>query len=147
MNLRAECNQGQTGGGEVFGTLVGAAIGGLVGSQIGGGTGNKVAIGAGVLAGGLLGNKLGSQLDCQDQQYHQETTQNALETQPTGQASNWQNPDSGHAGEVTPTKTYTASDGKPCREFTQTIYVEGEAEEVKATACRQQDGTWEMLDS
>ncbi len=144
---QAECNPNQTGGNEVLGTLLGAAIGGLVGSQIGSGSGNKIAIGAGVVAGGLLGNRIGSQLDCQDQAYHVDTTQNALEYQPTGQTSTWKNPDSGHAGSVTPTKTYTANDGSPCREFTQTIYVDGQSEEVRATACRQDDGTWQMMDS
>ncbi len=142
--VSAECQQDETGGGELFGTLVGAALGGLVGSQIGGGTGNKVAIGAGVLAGGYLGNKVGQSLDCQDQQYHYDTTQNALETQKTGTTSTWVNPDSGHKGEVTPTKTYTSADGTACREFTQTIYVDGEYEEVQGTACRQEDGTWQV---
>jgi len=146
-NVQAECNNSQTGSGEVLGTLLGAAIGGLVGSQIGGGTGNKIAIGAGVLAGGLVGNKIGSQLDCQDQAYHVDTTQNALEYQPTGQPSSWKNPDSGHSGTVTPTKTYTVNDGTPCREFTQIINVDGQAEEVRATACRQEDGTWQMMDT
>ena len=146
-NVHAECNNGQTGGGEVMGTLLGAAIGGLIGSQIGSGSGNKIAIGAGVLAGGMFGNRIGSQLDCQDQAYHVDTTQNALEYQPTGQTSTWSNPDSGHSGAVTPTKTYTVNDGTPCREFTQTINVDGQAEEVRATACRQEDGTWQMMDS
>ena len=138
----AECNEQNTGGGEILGTLAGAAIGGLLGSQIGSGTGNSVAIGAGVVAGGLLGNRLGQSLDCQDQQYHQQTTQNALETQKTGQSSSWVNPDSGHSGEVTPTRTYTTSEGQACRDFTQTIYVDGEYEEVEGTACRQDDGSW-----
>ncbi len=143
----AACNSNQTGGGEVLGTLVGAAIGGLIGSQIGSGSGNKIAIGAGVLAGGLFGNRIGSQLDCQDQAYHVDTTQNALEYQPSGQTSTWRNPDSGHAGSVTPTKTYIVNDETPCRDFTQTIYVDGQSEEVTATACRQDDGTWQMMDS
>jgi len=142
--VSAECQQSETGGGEVFGTLLGAALGGLVGSRIGGGTGNKIAIGAGVLAGGYLGNKLGKSLDCQDQQYHYDTTQNALETQKTGATSTWVNPDTGHKGEVTPTRTYTSADGTPCRDFTQTIYVDGEYEEIQGTACRQEDGTWQV---
>ena len=141
-NAYAECDQGKMGSGEIIGTLAGAAIGGLVGSQFGGGTGNKIAIGAGVVAGGFLGNKIGSALDCKDQQYHYDTTQNALETQKTGQTSTWANPDSGHSGAITPTKTYSAADGMPCRDFTQTIYVEGKYEEVKGSACRQPDGTW-----
>ncbi len=144
LSVNAECVQEETGDAEVLGTLVGAAIGGLVGSQFGGGTGNKVAIGAGVLAGGFLGNKVGKSLDCQDQQYHYDTTQNALETQKIGETSNWVNPDSGHSGEVTPTRTYTL-EGQPCRDFTQTIYLEGEVEEIKGTACRQDDGTWKPV--
>ncbi|OGT32343.1 MAG: hypothetical protein A2W28_05615 [Gammaproteobacteria bacterium RBG_16_51_14] len=144
-NVNAECNQEQTGGGEVVGTLLGAALGGFLGSQIGGGTGNKVAIGAGVLAGGLLGNKLGASMDCQDQQYHVDTTQNALETQPTGQASTWVNPDSGHSGTVTPLKAYQTTDGTNCRDFNQTLTVDGQEEEMTGTACRQTDGSWKIV--
>ena len=141
----AECNRGDTGGGEVVGTLVGAALGGFLGSQIGGGTGNKVAIGAGVLAGGLLGNKLGAAMDCQDQQYHVDTTQNAMEKQPTGQASTWVNPDSGHSGTITPVKTYQTNEGTNCRDFNQTLNVDGQVEEMQGTACRQPDGTWKIV--
>jgi surface antigen len=142
----AEClrQQEDTGGGELVGTLLGAALGGLVGSKFGGGTGNKVAIGAGVVAGGYLGNKVGKSMDCQDQQYHSNTIQNALETQKVGQTSTWANPDTGHSGEITPTRTYT-SEGQPCRDFTQTIHIDGEDEVIKGTACRQDDGSWKPI--
>lgn len=146
MPLHAECQE-SSGGGELFGTLAGAAIGGLVGSQFGSGTGKGVAIGAGVVAGGFLGNRIGKELSCKDQEYHYDTTQNALETQKTGESSSWTNPDSGHSGEVTPTRTYTAADGSPCRDFEQTIFVEGEYEHVQGTACRQPDGTWKPVSS
>jgi surface antigen len=143
----AECQPGQQGGagGEVVGTLLGAAVGGLIGSQIGDGVGNKVAIGAGVLAGGLLGNRLGAQLDCQDQQFHADTAQNAFETQRTGSTSSWVNPDTGHAGTVTPTRTYQTSEGSNCREFTQTVDVDGHQETGYGTACRQADGSWRIV--
>lgn len=141
----AECTNQGSGGGEILGTLAGAALGGFIGSQIGSGTGNKVAIGAGVLAGGLIGNQIAKSLTCQEQQYHQQTTQDALEYRPTGTASSWTNPDTGHSGYVTPTKTYSANDGTPCREFTQTIYVDGQYEEIQGTACRQNDGTWKPV--
>ena len=145
--IRAECNQGETSGGEILGTLAGAALGGLVGSQFGSGTGNSAMIGVGVVAGGFLGNKVGKAMSCQDQQQHYDTTQNALETQKTGQSSSWANPDTGHSGEVTPTRTYTSADGTPCRDFTQTIYVDGEYEEINGTACRQPDGSWKPTNS
>ena len=143
----AECVQQQqeTGDGELLGTLIGAAVGGLVGSQIGGGTGNKVAIGAGVVAGGFLGNQVGKSMDCQDQQYHYDTTQNALETKKVGTASTWKNPDTGHSGEITPTRTYSTAEGQPCRDFKQIIYIDGEEEEINGTACRQDDGSWKPI--
>lgn len=146
MTVNADCYREDTGGGEIAGTLLGAALGGLVGSQIGGGSGKKFAIAGGVLAGGFLGNNIGKKLDCADQDYHYDTTQSALEYKKTGGSAAWSNPDSGHAGSVTPTKTYIASDGTPCREFTQTIYVDGQQETVTDTACRQSDGIWQIVD-
>lgn len=143
--LHAECKSDSRDK-EVVGTLLGAAVGGLVGSQIGGGSGKKIAIGAGVLAGGLMGNKIGKSLDCQDLAYHQDTYQNSLETQRTGTASTWRNPDTGHSGTVIPTRTYMANNETPCREFTQIIRTEAGVEEVQGTACRQEDGTWKIID-
>jgi len=142
----AQCEQGQSGGGgEIVGTLLGAAIGGLVGSQIGSGTGNKIAIGAGVLAGGLLGNRIGKGLSCRDQAYHGQTAEHALETQRSGTTSTWANPDTGHSGSVTPTRTYQRADGAYCRDFEQTITIDGETELAGGTACRQPDGTWKVV--
>ena len=142
---QAECQQSGSGGGELVGTLLGAALGGLVGSQIGSGTGNKVAIGAGVLAGGLLGNRVGKAMDCRDVEYHNSTAQGSLETQRTGNTSEWSNPDSGHSGSITPVHTYQRSDGVYCRDFEQTITVDGETELAGGTACRQPDGTWQIV--
>ena len=123
----AECSEEE--GQDILGTLVGAALGGLVGSQFGGGTGNKIAIGAGVLAGGYFGNKVSKAMNCADHEKHYSTTQNALESQKTGETTTWVNPDTGHKGEVTPTRTFQSSDGLPCREFSQTIYIEGDYED------------------
>lgn len=142
-----DCNQQQTGGGEVLGTLLGAAVGGLVGSQIGKGTGNSVAIGAGVLAGGWLGNRMGAAMDCRDRQMHSSTAENSLETQKTGTTSTWNNPDTGHTGTFTPTQTYQQSDGTYCREFQQTITIDGQTQQGHGTACRQPDGSWKVVKS
>ncbi len=145
--VNAECYREGTGGGEVAGTLLGAALGGLLGSQIGGGSGKKFAIAGGVLAGGFIGNNIGKKLDCADQDYHYDTTQSALEYKKSGGSAAWSNPDTGHAGSVTPTHTYIAADGRPCREFNQTIIVDGQEESITDTACRQSDGTWQIIDS
>ena len=145
--VQAQCSSHGTGGSEIFGTLLGAALGGLLGSQIGSGTGNKVAIGAGVLAGGLFGNKIGSRMDCNDQRYHQRTAQSALETQRIGTTSRWHNPDSGHSGTITPTHTWQRHDGRYCREYEQTVRIDGRLERATGTACRQDDGTWRIQNS
>ncbi len=147
LGLQAECYEQQGSGNEVVGTLLGAALGGLLGSQIGGGSGQKIAIGAGLLAGGYLGNRVGSKLDCKDRDYHYDTTQSALEYKRAGGSAAWVNPDSGNSGSVTPTKTYIAENGRPCRAFTQSISVDGELEEIEANACRQEDGTWQIQGS
>ena len=131
-------------GGAIVGTLGGAALGGFLGSQFGSGTGQLALTGAGVLVGGLVGNQVGKALTCQDQQQVTNTTQRTLESQPTGTASAWQNPDSGNSGSVTPTNTFQRADGRYCREFQQTITVGGETSSGFGTACRQDDGTWEI---
>ena len=147
MSSQAQCDNQNRGDSEIVGTLLGAALGGLLGSQIGSGTGNKVAIGAGVLAGGLFGNRVGAKMDCDDQEYHNRTAQRALETQRIGATSRWNNPDSGHSGSVTPQRTWQRYDGRYCREFEQSVKIEGQLERATGTACRQDDGTWRIENS
>ncbi|MGO1075690.1 RT0821/Lpp0805 family surface protein [Inquilinus sp. CA228] len=127
-----------------IGTLVGAGGGALLGSQFGSGTGKLVAVGAGTLIGAWLGNSVGASLDRSDQMYAEQTYNRSFESAPTGTESSWRNPDSGNYGTVTPTRTYRDS-GRDCREFTQTIYVEGRAQTGRGTACRNGDGTWGIV--
>jgi surface antigen len=122
---------------EQKGTVAGAVVGGVVGSTIGGGTGRTVAIVAGTLAGGFIGKGIGKKMDEADRL----KAAQVLETAPTGQATAWRNPDSGAQYAVTPTRTYSAK-GEPCRDFTVDATVDGKAEKVQGTACRQQDGSW-----
>ncbi|MEM7022761.1 MAG: RT0821/Lpp0805 family surface protein [Pseudomonadota bacterium] len=125
-----------------IGAALGAAGGGLLAAAAGGaGTG----IAAGVLLGGLAGGALGSTLDAQDRNIASRTTQNSLETVPSGTTSNWSNPDSGNSGSFTPTRTYQDSSGQYCREYQQTITVGGQKEQSYGTACRQPDGSWKIV--
>jgi surface antigen len=64
---------------------------------------------------------------------------------PSGQSVAWQNPDSGNAGTVMPTRTYQTASGQYCREYQQTISVGGERHQSYGTACRQPDGTWRII--
>ncbi|MFQ5783313.1 MAG: RT0821/Lpp0805 family surface protein [Alphaproteobacteria bacterium] len=84
-------------------------------------------------------------LDDADWTAQAQAFQNALETNKVGESANWSNPASGHLGTVTPTRTYTAKSGAPCREYQQTVTVSGETAITQGTACRQEDGTWETV--
>ena len=128
-----------------LGTLLGAVAGGVVGSQVGDGRGKVVATGVGTLLGALIGSEIGASLDRADQLAMQHTTQNTLETAPSGTTSTWQNPDSGNRGTITPTQTYQRNDGAYCREFQQTVTVGGQTQDAYGTACRQPDGSWQII--
>ncbi|HKI50537.1 MAG TPA: RT0821/Lpp0805 family surface protein [Geothermobacteraceae bacterium] len=129
---------------EGTGTILGAGTGALLGSQIGGGKGRIVATAAGTLLGALIGQDVGRTLDRADQAYLQRTSQYSLEHSATNQPTSWVNPDTGHRGTVTPTGTYQANDGRYCREFTQTVEINGETQQAYGTACRQPDGSWQL---
>ena len=120
------------------GAAVGATAGGLIAAAAGGGTAGIIG---GVLLGGLAGGALGDKLDQNDRRLAQENYHRSMEYGSVGQTSTWRNPDNGHSGEVTPTRTYETASG-PCREYKQTIYIDGQAQEAVGTACRASDGTW-----
>lgn len=144
LSLLAACTQ-DSGQKQTVGTLLGAGIGALAGSHVGSGKGQLVGVALGTLAGAYFGSEVGKSLDKADQAYMQRTTQNTLETNRTGQSSSWSNPDSGHSGTVTPTRTYQAADNTACREFENTVRIGGKEETVVGEACRQPDGTWRVV--
>lgn len=130
----------QTGG-----ALIGAIVGGLLGSKIGGGSGQLAATAAGTLLGGYLGSETGRSLDRADRVYAERAAQQSLESKPSGSASTWVNPDTGHSGTITPTNTYRSADGLHCRDYQQTVTIEGRSETVHGTACREKDGAWRVV--
>jgi surface antigen len=126
---------------ELAGQVVGGAVGAAVGSQIGKGDGQLIATGAGALIGVLLGGEIGRSLDAQDRACVGRT----LETVPTGQTVAWQNPDTGADYRTTPRRTYQTDSGRYCREYTTSASVGGRQRQVYGTACRQPDGSWEIV--
>lgn len=137
----------QNGPKQNVGTLLGAGLGGLAGAQIGHGTGRLVAVGAGTLLGALVGSEVGKSLDKADRVYAARTTNRALETGQSGQVVEWRNPDSGHYGTVTPRPAYQSGNGQYCREFQQTVTIDGRQQSAFGTACRQPDGSWKIVES
>jgi len=142
--LLGACVEGQ-GQKQTGGTLLGAGLGALAGSQIGSGRGQLVAVTLGALGGAFLGSEIGKSLDNADRVALGRSTQNALETAPSGQAVSWSNPDSGNYGSVVPEPAIRLSSGEYCREYEQTIIVGGQTEKAYGRACRQPDGSWKIV--
>ncbi len=141
----AACSGSNMGPKQTVGGALGAVGGAILGSNVGKGKGNIAAIAAGTLLGAYAGSEVGMSLDRADAMYANQAAQNAFETYPSGQTSTWQNPDSGNYGNVTPTNTYRASSGEYCREYQQTITVQGQSQQAYGTACRTQDGSWRII--
>jgi surface antigen len=131
-----------TGPKENTGTLVGALGGALIGSQIGGGSGERVAAAvAGAAIGGILGNRIGAAMDDEDKRRAYAAQMQALETGSSGAPVAWRNPDSGRYGSVVPGPAYDQA-GLQCRQYTHTIYISGQPQTARGTACRNPDGSW-----
>ena len=138
----AACAENQTGQKQTLGTIIGAGLGALAGSQVGSGKGKLAAVAIGALGGAFLGGQLGKTLDDVDRMKASETQQAVLEKNKDGQSSTWNNPNTGHSGRVTPIRT---RQGEDCREYEHEITVDGRKEVVKGTACRQNDGSWRVI--
>lgn len=128
------------GGHEVGGGLLGGIAGGIAGAQIGDGRGQIAAIIGGTILGAALGSYVGGYMDRVDQLQMNK----ALETQPTGQVSQWRNPDTGRQFHVTPVSTFQR-DGQYCREFVTQVEIGGQIEQAHGTACRMPDGSWKVV--
>jgi surface antigen len=91
----------------------------------------------GTVLGAMIGGELGARMDRRDEQQ----TVQAFES---GQPTTWTNPDTGYRYEVQPQPEYQADVGT-CRDYTMNAVIEGRTEVVTGTACRQPDGTWEII--
>jgi surface antigen len=127
---------------ENTGTLLGALGGAVIGSQFGGGAGGHVA-GAviGAAAGGVIGNRIGASLDEEDRRRAYAAEVQALEGGAAGAPVGWRSERSGRYGSVVP-GPYYVDNGRRCRAFTETIYIDGRPQTARGTACRNPDGTW-----
>lgn len=157
----------RAGDNSFWGTGVGAALGGLAGAQIGKGTGQLAATGAGVFLGGMMGNSVGQSLDRGNAAYYGSGGYSSYSPysyqpyQPTYVAPPAAPPpqiiyvqpeeveyyaprrrsvyvEEGYLGPPPPKPQ------RHCREFTQTIRIDGQVRESYGTACLRPDGTWQI---
>ena len=65
----------------------------------------------------------------------------ALEKGQSGVATPWRNPDNQRHGMVVPGRPYRIGE-QDCRDYSHTIYVDGQPRTMRGTACRNPDGSW-----
>jgi hypothetical protein len=77
------------------------------------------------------------------QQREHEAAQIAATTAPLGERIIWQ--EGNASGYVVATREGTTTSGRYCREFQQEVSIGGRIEEAYGTACRNPDGSWEVV--
>lgn len=126
------------------GTIVGAVAGGAAGAAIGGSKNRIPGVAIGAVVGGIIGNQIGKSMDEEDRRMAEAAEYQALERGQPGEPTPWDNPQTRHRGQVVPGKYYQQN-GQYCRSYTHTIYVGGEPQTARGTACRKPDGTWQTV--
>ena len=140
-----EQNSWGMGNKQTVGAVGGGVLGGIVGSNIGRGRGKGWATGIGAVLGALAGSEIGKQMDQQDLAYHQQAQMRAYSA-PLNDTISWNNPDNGHHGSVTPIREgHMANSGGVCREYKQSIFIDGQAQTAVGKACQNPDGTWTTI--
>ena len=140
----AGCQGTGLGTKQTVGGLTGAVAGGIIGNQVGSGNGRVIATAIGTALGAVVGSSIGRYMDENDQRYAYEAQNRALEYGRSGAPVTWSNPDSGRHGQVVPTQAYTTNN-LTCRDYTHTIYIDGQPQTARGQACRQSDGTWKPV--
>ena len=121
---------------DTVGAIIGAVLGGVIGAHQDRGAGPVVG---GALIGAVLGGLLGHAID----ESNQACVSDVLEYVPSNRSVYWE--DGGYGYEVTPMRTYEPEPGRYCREYQTVVTVGGRAEQAYGTACRQPDGSWQIV--
>jgi len=121
-----------------MGTALGTGAGVAACSNIGKGNGRTAAMAVCGIIGAIIGNSIGSSMDATDRMQ----LSNTLERVPAGQTVSWVN--NGKTSYVMPTSTTFNDSGRHCRKYQMRIIVDGNAETGEGTACRRNDGYWDI---
>ena len=166
--LMMPISQAEASDNTFWGTGIGAALGGYIGSTIGKGRGNLTATAAGVFIGGALGNSVGHSMDrvhhrtyaVQQATYYAPphrryrpnyvapiATQNSTILYPNKRSPSPYDPprlkrvERGYMDDRPHNRRHK---GRQCREFTQTVRIDGQIKESYGMACLRPDGSWQV---
>jgi surface antigen len=122
----------------VLAGIAGGAAGGVLGHQIGHGHGRDAA----TIAGAVLGVIAGQSVTYGDEA----CSQQVLEYGNSGVPVSWQSAQVSNAAyTIQPGNPIQQDDGRYCREYQATAHIGGRTQQTYGTACRQPDGSWEIL--
>ena len=140
--LLAAC--GETTSKQSLGSVAGTLTGGLVGSSRTDARAPAPSANAVPLIGAWAAAGVGTRLDDNDRRHAAEAEYEALESTAAGASRDWRNPATGHRGTVTPGPAYSVNQ-YTCRDYVDQVTVDGKTEILRATACRQPDGSWRPI--
>jgi surface antigen len=126
------------------GLVLGTLLAGLTGcASIGGGGDLGGSEPARSLGGAeqLVPGYVGQQMTPQDR----ERVRLALERNANYEPAAWQGGQRGTLFRVTPIRTFDGADGNRCRDYDTQATIDGRLQKIRATACRQADGSWRPL--
>jgi surface antigen len=138
----SRCEQ-QREGNTAGGAILGAIAGGLFGNAVSRGHGAGTAVGA--IAGGLLGASIGSSMSCNSQRYATNVYVSGFEAGRPHHRYDWRSPYDSSYGYLEVGDYYRGPEGRRCATYTQRIFVDGRPEVAAGRACRQDDGSWQMI--
>lgn len=139
-----------------WGTTIGAGLGGLLGNQFGRGDGRVAATGLGVAMGAIVGNSIGESLDNADLAASARASSSYIPYSYYSPTYYYEPnyvapPDIPTRTIYVPQPVYVTGGyvGAPysngyCREYTQTIQIGGQMQQIQGIACLQPDGTWRV---
>lgn len=133
---------------ETAGTVVGGVLGAVEGNQFGKGRGKEAMTAIGAIVGATLGREIGRSLDESSTRRQEEAAGRALEIGEVGQRIMWENPENAQGsakGATVITKQGRDTEGNTCREFQQEVTIGGETRQAYGTACRDENGDWQLV--
>jgi len=138
-----ECER-QREGNTAGGAIVGALAGGLLGNAISRGPQRGAGTAVGAIFGGLVGASIGRNLNCEQRSYAVDASYRGFEAGRPHARYDWRDP-RGEAYGYVQVGDYYQDRGRRCTTYTQEIWVQGRPETASGRACRQPDGTWQMI--
>lgn len=98
----------------------------------------------GAVSGGIAASELADALSADDMRKAVETEFGALEGAAAGSHNPWRGAGTGVSGIVIPGERYEIGRSQ-CRDYSHTVIVGGQTQQLRGTACRQANGEWRSV--